>query len=350
MSKKKSNLKIRMGWIGILMLPSAFVLYTLLNFIFGFAGLSDGSSNTTTGLGEQLLSILNILIMIAATLGFIGLPVGIVLLLVGKSELKKRADQKPSSAKTQEFYSLSSARLITYTVLTFGLFEIYWFYKNWQAVAVHDRKVQYPFARSIFSVFYVHSLFRSIYVGLNRNGGKSRDKAGVLAWMYIVPALISNVIFRVESSDWSLWLIGFAVELIALIPVIIVNQSINDLVPARTLEGESQGPDHKRTAIEAAFMKRYKIAFMSDDAYNSLDAEKKDELYAEGLKLADMQKQPPRESNAVNDELARTKLSLVRIGFKKINNIDVADTDLEQLPQKALDRYYQVGVSELNKK
>ena len=71
-----------------------------------------------------------------------------------KSEEKEKMTLPP-------FFAVSCIRLYVLSVLSFGFYELYWMYKNWQAIKNHQEKPSdagiYPFWRS--SVFFMIWIF-----------------------------------------------------------------------------------------------------------------------------------------------------------------------------------------------
>ena len=150
-----------------------------------------------------------------------------------------------------------------------------------------------------------------------------------------------------NSAAWMLYLLNSKRVRNTLTKV--SNQNSVDEQSEESKEIVSHDSPSDRAYVEAAFKSTFQIPFMSDEAYSSLSAEQKAKLLTEGKKLGDEQSSSKTVNDNENDDVERAKLHLVRIGFRKVNNLNVADSDLEQLPQKALDRYYQIGLSELNK-
>ncbi|WP_426209512.1 hypothetical protein [Massilia sp. TWP1-3-3] len=83
-----------------------------------------------------------------------------------KADLSKRSDA--GSDGDNAFYVVSTRKLALLFFLTLGLYQIYWFYKNWSSykdrcryASSQDQNI-WPIPRALFSVFFVHSLFRKV--------------------------------------------------------------------------------------------------------------------------------------------------------------------------------------------
>ncbi|HEX7261717.1 MAG TPA: hypothetical protein VF258_07870, partial [Luteolibacter sp.] len=83
-----------------------------------------------------------------------------------------------------------------------GIYQIYWFYQNWRLHKQMTGEKIWPLPRAIFSVFFVHALFRE--------ANNQRDRASVQlpAWNHsqqatvlVLLLIISNVIDRLSSQS-----------------------------------------------------------------------------------------------------------------------------------------------------
>jgi hypothetical protein len=59
----------------------------------------------------------------------------------------------------RHFFDVSVVKLVVMSIVTFGLYEIYWFYKQWQARKESGQDVL-PLPRAIFAVLFAHALFK----------------------------------------------------------------------------------------------------------------------------------------------------------------------------------------------
>jgi hypothetical protein len=66
------------------------------------------------------------------------------------------------AAAEAPFFAVSVAKLAVMCVCTFTLYEVYWFYRNWDRIADRERVSVWPLARAIFAVFYCYPCFARI--------------------------------------------------------------------------------------------------------------------------------------------------------------------------------------------
>ncbi|MDD3940310.1 MAG: zinc-ribbon domain-containing protein [Candidatus Pacebacteria bacterium] len=137
----------------------------------------------------------------------------------------KTNDEKPSV--NVEYLAISPKRLALFSVLTFGIYEIYWFYKNWEAVKKAEGQNISPFWRAIFAVFFCHSLFKKVLESAKAHDYKESYSPGWLTAAYIALIFIGNTLSREDSSDPILNLFCLIVVSITFIPLLSVQKAIN---------------------------------------------------------------------------------------------------------------------------
>jgi hypothetical protein len=123
----------------------------------------------------------------------------------------------PRRARHQ-YFSVSKPKLVVLSLVTFGLYEIYWFYKNWKLVKIRTGRNIRPFWRAVFSVFFCHSLFKFIQDSAISHDCQSSISPGLLTCVYI--ALTAS--WRLPDP------FGF-VSLLTFLPLLPVQGAINEI-------------------------------------------------------------------------------------------------------------------------
>ncbi len=101
------------------------------------------------------------------------------------------APAAPSQSGTEPlFFPVSVAKLIVLSIFTIGLYQFYWFYKNWCLIRQHEKSDISPFWRTFFVYFYCHALFRRVREQQVRLEGSSTLAVDVLAAGWIVASLV----------------------------------------------------------------------------------------------------------------------------------------------------------------
>jgi hypothetical protein len=106
----------------------------------------------------------------------------------------------PDAVEVQPpFFAVSPLKLAVMCICTFGVYEVYWFYKQWERIAERERESIAPLLRAIFAVFYCHGCFRRV---------RDHERAAELgSRLYALPLTIGFVIatftWRLpEPADW----------------------------------------------------------------------------------------------------------------------------------------------------
>ena len=112
------------------------------------------------------------------------------------------SDQPASQLKGQgpPLFAVSEGKLLTLYLLSFGLYGVYWFYKNWQLQQPTMDKKIYPLLRAIFSIFFTHSLFKRINQQALKLEKKHRFNANLMATLYVVTIVLSHLIDRLSMA------------------------------------------------------------------------------------------------------------------------------------------------------
>lgn len=107
------------------------------------------------------------------------------------------------------FFTVSVLKLVVLSVCTFGFYEVYWFYRNWQLIKVREQSDISPAPRAIFSVFYCYQCFARIRDFDTPKSAKSRLAAGPLAAGWI----IVTILHKLPEPYWviSLFAVAFVV-------------------------------------------------------------------------------------------------------------------------------------------
>lgn len=105
------------------------------------------------------------------------------------------------------FYVVSQKKLAVLYIATLGLYGFYWFYKNWSnykhsmAPGFNPDREIWPVARAIFSVFFIHSLFREIKMFGRDKAALAEWKSDSLATKLVLTLIVSNVLDRLSRKS-----------------------------------------------------------------------------------------------------------------------------------------------------
>ncbi|MBS0579236.1 MAG: hypothetical protein JSR36_08245 [Proteobacteria bacterium] len=61
------------------------------------------------------------------------------------------------------FFPVSVTKLLVMSTATLGVYQLYWFWRNWDLVKSRERTRILPFMRALFPIFFVYALLERIY-------------------------------------------------------------------------------------------------------------------------------------------------------------------------------------------
>lgn len=125
-----------------------------------------------------------------------------------EEKISVQMNDMSSGDTTPIFLYIPLSRLIFMSIISFGLYESYWIYKNWRYIKERDqfylgkgdKTYIQPFWRGIFGIFYCYSLLKSIHSDhIANNYEKAKFSAGGLASGWIILRLLSNALGRADD-------------------------------------------------------------------------------------------------------------------------------------------------------
>lgn len=133
-----------------------------------------------------------------------------------------RVGPPPIPEEEPAFFAVSPLKLAVMAIATFGLYEVYWFYKNWKIIKGRAKSSIMPFWRAIFGVIWCYPCFREIGNVAESRGLSLPSSPGLLAVAWIILTLM----WRLPDPYW---LICFLTPII-LIPIQNTINRLNTLV------------------------------------------------------------------------------------------------------------------------
>lgn len=84
------------------------------------------------------------------------------------------------------FFTTSTFKLAVMSICTFGIYELYWFYKNWVLIKERTGQNIMPFWRAFFAPLWAYSCFKHIKSSANENSVPESLSIGLLSIVYFV--------------------------------------------------------------------------------------------------------------------------------------------------------------------
>ena len=104
--------------------------------------------------------------------------------------------------------------------------------------------------------------------------------------------------------------------------------------------------EEKEMLIRRGYSHRHNVKNVFPEVLENLSKRELESYLEEGMRVSNYRKHalsPTNEEKISGDEL-RVKLEIIKLGFKHVNNFSVATEDIEKMPEKELDKYYQAGL------
>lgn len=125
----------------------------------------------------------------------------------------------PDQSSQHQFYVVSQRKFLLLYFGTAGLYSMYWFYRHWKQQRIARGWDVWPVWRSIFSIFFTHSLFAEIDQRLRQRGHVRKWYPTAMATAYVAMRIADNVISRIPVSSLLLDVIGVLLMPLLVIPL-----------------------------------------------------------------------------------------------------------------------------------
>jgi hypothetical protein len=125
------------------------------------------------------------------------------------------ADVPQAGTSEPLFFPVSRLKLTVMSIATFGLYEVYWFYKNWQCLQRLGHKLNAPI-RAVFYPLTAWWLFKPV-AGHAQKAGLSLPAGGLAVAVFIFGGL-----WRLPDPWW-------LVSLLSFLPLLPVQGVVNEL-------------------------------------------------------------------------------------------------------------------------
>lgn len=118
------------------------------------------------------------------------------------------------------YFPVSLTKLFVMSFCTFGLYEIYWFYKNWSLIKQHDDKAEniMPALRALLACFFCYSLFSRI-----QETAEAQELRISLATGFLTSGwIIFTLLWRLPDPYWM-------ISFLAVFFLLPVQSAVNDI-------------------------------------------------------------------------------------------------------------------------
>jgi len=189
------------------------------------------------------------------------------------------SDPENGAAKTP-FFAVSLTKLAVMSVCTVGLYEFYWFYRNWRLIKEREGSTILPFWRAFFGFFFCYQCFdrvrshaEDVELPTSLSAGwmtatwimltlswKLHDPYSLLSFLAFVPLLpVQSLANRVNSIEVPTHnrnsrLTGWNIAVVVLGGLLVILNVVSVFCP---LEEETADVSHPKTLVRQNFTLQY---------------------------------------------------------------------------------------------
>lgn len=130
----------------------------------------------------------------------------------------------PISSNQAPYFAVSLLKLTVMSICTLGIYELYWFYKNWNLIKQRERTNISPFWRAapFFVLFFCHDCFSRIRADAASLGLHKSFPADPLAAGWI----ITSILWPLPDPYWLISMLAF----LFILPVQALANRINSTI------------------------------------------------------------------------------------------------------------------------
>jgi len=103
--------------------------------------------------------------------------------------------------EANQFYVVSKLKLAVLFLATLGFYLVYWFYINWRNYRDTVGEKLMPAPRSIFYIFFTHSLFNKVDEILKIKHIEYDWSPKILATLFVIVSIASNALDRLSFRE-----------------------------------------------------------------------------------------------------------------------------------------------------
>ncbi len=111
---------------------------------------------------------------------------------------KSAVQTEASTSSEAYFFAVSPIKLTLMSFCTFGLYELFWFYKNWVIIRERTGKNLLAFVRAFFAPIWAYSCFKHIKTSAINHNLEASISIGLLAVAYF----ILSVLWQLPDPYW----------------------------------------------------------------------------------------------------------------------------------------------------
>lgn len=100
-----------------------------------------------------------------------------------------------------DFYVVAPFKFCLLFFVTLGLYQLYWFYMQWARYRRRTGATVWPLARTIFAIFFTHSLAQRLDEAVRARGASYAWSPSAAATIYVIAQIASSVFDRLSARE-----------------------------------------------------------------------------------------------------------------------------------------------------
>jgi hypothetical protein len=147
-----------------------------------------------------------------------------------------KAVRRIGRSETLPWFAVGTRKLMVMSVLTIGLYSLYWFERQYRFQRRTRRESTWPLARATFSIFFAHELFRRVEGAASQADIQPSWTSGTMGILFVTSAVVGRLCERLSGSfvtgptSTSLSLFGLFSVLGLAYPIVQVQGTVNRLL------------------------------------------------------------------------------------------------------------------------
>jgi len=136
------------------------------------------------------------------------------------------------------FFQVSVGKFILMCICTIGIYEVYWFYKNWHSIRERRQNNISPIVRALFSPFWYAALIKELNKEVSRAivhdsaTGADHKLSYISIWLWAPSYFILSILVNIPGAYWPLI---FALTMATLLPAVSVIKRLNNLAYSKVI-------------------------------------------------------------------------------------------------------------------
>lgn len=111
------------------------------------------------------------------------------------------AEVGDSISEEQPYYVVGTKKFFWLTLLTIGVYLVYWFYRNWNQIKIRNNEDLWPVPRGIFYIFFIWPLFTDVRETLKTKSIQHDWQPALITWLMVLLLVAATVLAQLAERN-----------------------------------------------------------------------------------------------------------------------------------------------------